>query len=139
MNKLSKLIVSGALLCFTATSTYADNCNTTIQNNSNQPWIFRFAAFNGNVYFSGNVTCPVNGPCTIPPHTTVNIEYTHQDGYETGRVYIEDTTRWSEKLPYKNILPWVRCPTLSYYDRKDSISINDPQDGGFVINKDTWK
>lgn len=139
MKKLTQLLSISLITLSLSSTIYADNCNAIIQNNSNQPWTFRFSTYYGNVYFSGGVSCPVNGPCVIPPHTTANIEYTHTGGYETGRIYVSDNANWEEKLPYKNTLIWERCPHIDNYDSSDSISRNEPGNGSLTIIKDFWK
>lgn len=135
MKKL--FLVCSILLILVCAPTFADNCVGSIQNNSDEFWTVRYSTFDGNVYFTGG-SCPVNGPCIIPPHTTMSVEYSHTKGYVTGRLFIEDSNHWLEKFSYGGKL-WVRCPHIDHDGATGAVSLNEPANGSFVIEKDNWK
>lgn len=136
MKKLLLCLISVLL----SSLVYADNCHRTIQNNSNQTWYFRFIPYYGGIHFTPN-TCSEGRRCPVPPHATVNIEYTHTGGWERGAVYIYEDG-WSGRgkmFDYTNAVVGSRCPHILHSGATGAVSLNEPAEGDFVIEKDQWE
>jgi hypothetical protein len=135
---MKKYIFAGllSLVSLVSVDVYA-NCTGVIDNQSNQPWTFRFSAYKGNVYFSG-VACAVNGPCVIPPHAKADLEYTHTGGEVNGRTYITDTKNNGENFHYTTDI-FHKCPHIIHYGNTGSVTMNEPGNGSYIIERDSWK
>ena len=68
---------------------YAWSTYRHIYNDSSQAITFRADANKGNVYFLG---CPngevKNGPCTLPPHSSIETQFTESSGVIGGTMWI---------------------------------------------------
>lgn len=111
------------------------NCKGVIINSSNVPWKVKFLEDGqyGNVYFSGGVSCPPNGPCVIPPKSYAKIEYTQTRGEIYGHVVLTDFYGVYSPHVYHN--NWFyTCPTIDSVATRANIQYNTPSSGSIEIN-----
>jgi hypothetical protein len=139
-NKCLVSLMSFLFVSLMFSNVYASSCDgVVIVNNSNQPWDFQFNPYDGRVHFNGGVSCPVNGPCKIPPHATANIEYTHTVSRASGTVVIRDNRKNKKSFSYDNRGNVFKiCPEISHNGNTGSVSVNEPHDGSFTIDRDNW-
>jgi hypothetical protein len=122
-----------------ATATAAQACDRHIYNKSAKPWTFSATNSIGNLYFTqGLFACksPKNGPCTIPPHTNVAIQYTTTAGLSNGTVYIRDWRGETRSFDYRGAAS--NCPSISHHGNTGAVSVNDPADGDLNAWGDSW-
>jgi hypothetical protein len=112
------------------------NCQAVVQNHSSQDWIVRFTSARGNVYFPG-AACDKNGPCVVPAHGSLNLEYTYTTGYTVGVVNIKDQRGETRDFGYYGNDP-MGCPIIKHNLVAKSVSLNDPGRGSFVVLNDVW-
>ena len=124
-------LLLAAIAFFTAANSYADHCVRHIYNNSTAPWIFKFATQHGNVTFPGT-SCQQNGPCAIPPQSTVEIDYSTTGGQINGLVSITDYTYDTNSFSYDNsTINDGLCPYVQHSGDTGSVAVNDPANGDF--------
>ena len=118
------------------------SCYRYINNHTSCPWTFRVPPETqyGNVYF-GNGTQPnctmVNGPCTVPGSTTLEIHYTYTRGSAQGVWNITDQAGVKKEFNYVN--PVVeQCPVIKHVGNTGAIAVNDPADGDMSAWACTW-
>lgn len=107
------------------------NCDGIIVNNSNKPWSIRFHTYKGNVYFTGGLSCPMNGPCVLPAHSRATIEYTTAGGISSGKAYVKDHEGYEQNYIFSNSI-FSSCPDIRYNVTK-KININSPKTGSYEI------
>lgn len=124
-----------------------------IYNNSNQPWTFLSATGRGkaglkigNVWFL-NQTCAqdsnnrgraCNGPWTVPPHCSVEIQYTTSKGACEGGWYITDAHNAIRMWNYDNGMSIYNAPYISHSGDTGSVSLNDSANGDMSVGSDFW-
>jgi hypothetical protein len=114
-------------------------CTRHVYNRSANPWTFRATNSSGNVHFTtGLFACKnrTNGPCTVPPHTSVGIEYTTTGGIANGTWYIADKTRQERSFDYRGLAS--QCPSISHRGNTGAVALNDPADGDINAWGATW-
>lgn len=126
-------------------SVYAggQSCTRHIYNNSDKPWVFKAGGDNqdGNVYFGKNAKNCVNtqnGPCTIPPKTTVAISFTSTENMIGGTMYITDYLKKQRSYSYGDNLIEGICVKIHHDGDTGSVSMNDPSDGDYSIWQPHW-
>lgn len=120
-------------------SVFAD-CQATIVNNSAKAWTFNLITD-----FPGENNC---NPCIISPGTSFSLHYPK---IAQGKMYIIDSTaaRWeafyfsNQRIKYEEKTRTSYyynegCPYIRHQGNTGAVSVNEPQDGSFVIDKDTW-
>jgi hypothetical protein len=112
------------------------NCRAVVQNNSNQPWTIEAETARGNVYFP-ETSCGKNGPCVVPAHGVLTLEYTYNTGFAVGALNVIDSNRREKILGYYSNNPSI-CPDIKKIDSSQAVSVNNPSRGGFLILSDTW-
>lgn len=111
------------------------SCYRTIYNNSDCPWTFGQSPSDvhqkGNMYF-GDGTLPncthENGPCTVPPKTSIPLHYTYTANVSRGTLVIRDRTDTSKSFSYLNNWP-DDCPYIQHSGGTGAVALNDPADG----------
>ena len=100
INKSKKCIFLIGLMVYAVSSTFGDpayawSTYRHIYNDSSQAITFRADTYKGNVYFLG---CPngqvKNGPCTLPPHSSIETQFTEDWGAIGGTMWI-----WAVEAP----------------------------------------
>lgn len=140
INRYSSLCIILLALLFTSTSSYSYSCYRHIYNHSTTPWTFHVTnnSGGGNVYFL-STGCSKNGPCRIPPKTTVEIQYTEPGGIASisGRMHITDHNGKTAYFNYSSDAIG-QCPDISHDGDTGSVSVNDPASGDYSIWAPTW-
>jgi hypothetical protein len=123
----------------------AFSCGRHIYNDSDCRWTFWVpeAGQDGNVYFSG-FTCTQegkrvavpgdcsstpNGPCTIPPHCSVSIQYTYTGGYTGGYWHVKDQNGNEKSWGYDTRARIEECPYIHHSGSTGGVYLNEPADG----------
>lgn len=132
LRSIGAALLASSFICSIAFA----NCQAVVQNNSAQPWIVKFESARGNVYFPGT-SCDKNGPCVVPAHGYLNLEYTYTTGFATGVLDLKDYRGEQRALAYFSNSP-VSCPNIRKLALSSSVSINDPSKGSFVLLNDVW-
>ena len=111
-------------------------CTRHIYNNSNCPWTFKASPTAGKVYFGdGSLpesTCQrLNGPCTVPPHTTITVTYDFDVVVaiptSSGVLFIEDQNHKENHWEYHGIMG--ACPKIKHSGNTGAVALNDPANG----------
>jgi len=140
-----KTFVSLVLALATTTSALAApkhqphlSCYRHIYNTSGGAWTFSATNNYGNLWFPTNLqSCtPKNGPCVVPPGTTIQIQYTQQAGYSSGNITITDQTGASNSFGYSNSI--YDCPRIQHSGSTGAVSVNDPANGDMNAWANTW-
>jgi hypothetical protein len=131
------LSMTSLILLLPCSVVHAYTCGAKITNKSSSPWTFSFKPSDGNVHFNAGVSCQINGPCIIPPHTTAYIEYTTSAGAIRGAATITDSKQRSNSFRYSTIMGRY-CPLIIHTGRTGSISLNEPEDGSYAISGEQW-
>lgn len=123
------------------------SCERHIYNKSSCPWSFQQSPSDvhqvGNMYF-GNGTLPnctqLNGPCIIQPGATVTLEYTYTAGRTAGTMLIIDrrgAKDGSKSFGYRTN-NYNECPYVVHSGGTGGVSVNEPADGDYTIDKCEW-
>src|SRR5260221_252151 len=115
LKSISIVLLASSIVCSIAFA----NCPAIIQNDSNQPWTVKFDTARGNVYFP-ETSCGQNGPCVIPPHSFINLEYTYNTSFAIGALNIKDYNGDQKTFGYYGNVS-AGCPTIKKISRADSI------------------
>ncbi|HEY1631617.1 MAG TPA: hypothetical protein VGF56_09885 [Rhizomicrobium sp.] len=127
---LSPVVFAGQALAF--------SCERHIYNNASCEWHFSSRATIGNVYFSSDdpscmTHCTAqNGPCTIKPHCTYNIQYTYTGGRTEGYMSTVSPVHRPDPWFYWNRLP-DRCPYTDHSGSTGDVYLNEPENGDYTI------
>jgi hypothetical protein len=109
------------------------SCYRHINNSSGCPWTFKVDPNTqyGNVYFGDGTrsNCTqLNGPCTVPGNTNMEIHYTYTRGSAQGVFQITDQSGAEKKFNFVN--PVVeQCPDIKHVGNTGAVAMNDPADG----------
>ena len=119
------------LLLFFCLNVYAVSFKKTIRNESSIPWTIKVSVSYGNVYLTG---CPINGPCTIAPHSSISAVYTTTDAYTSGTInfYCNTKQKYWGYGKYNNSYHSVFAFRDFQGDSKQ-VSFNNPNKGDVLI------
>lgn len=114
----------------------------TIRNNSNADWEFTFDHTTGVYIQQEGYICMEPCITTIPAHQKVTVYYNEMSGnsdnnttFTAGKITIKDK-KGTEKL--FSYMGHLKSPKIISSSKPSNISLNDPFDGDFTIEKDTW-
>ena len=119
------------------------SCPRNVYNNTDCPWTFQADSRHGNVYFINGscvqTNCTVqNGPCTLPPHCAVSIQYTTTNGLLDGNWVVTDRNGGARSWSYFSDYPAEQCPLISHSGNTGAINLNDPANGDLTAGGCTW-
>ena len=139
MNRATLLAagLAGTLAAFVTATAAEAACERHIVNRSNQPWTFKNDRGAGNVWFESDHCGDSrrNGYCKIPPHTTIQIKYTSEDGTSRGTMRIFDHTGKMRSFSFEGL---YRCPYIEHRGNTGAVAVNDPARGDWNAWGDQW-
>jgi hypothetical protein len=141
IKKIAYLYLTTFLLLF-STQSFAV-CQRWIDNHSNASWEFSFTEHT-DLFISGNghnYMCKPGFHCTIsvPPHQQATLFY-YPSQYVNGFTYavaeIKDKNGTMKSYTARG--EHHNCPHIEHSGRTGGVSMNEPNDGAFTIDQDTW-
>lgn len=149
MRHIKMLIGLCFIVLFTVFSTLSfAACQRAIYNNSANPWEFSFSQ-NTGIYIHVNgqnymceekyhFTCKVS----VPAHQQATIFYYSSqlggvlDGFTFTKVDIKDKNGIVKSYDARGY--HYNCPHIEHKGRTGSVSMNEPHDGDFTVDKEIW-
>jgi hypothetical protein len=121
------------LVLITPQHAQAFSCWRHIYNNSDCAWTFSdTGGGSGNAYFIDPGGCTSNcteknGPCTVNPHCTIDLQYTYSGGITNGTMNV---TLGQSKSAYSYQGDGVNlCPYINHNGQTGGIWLNQPAHG----------
>lgn len=137
MRHAFRTITACSALLFATQATAA--CERHVYNNSDTPWtIFGWTqAVDSHIYFGDFCGGVRDSFCVLPPHSVMTITYSTTAGLTSVNVVFVDANRMNSPI-FLTGGTAGNCPKTRHEGSTGAVSVNEPADGDFTIDANTW-